>query len=66
VHNSSDQSAGPASLVSLYLQFMSLAVLVQATAVVSKLMRLCDAISLRQSRRGVQTYSIPPEQRDNS
>src|SRR5215203_5588523 len=56
---STTERARPASLVSLYLLFMSLAVWARAMTVASKLTRCLDAISLLAITKAVQALTAP-------
>src|SRR5260221_12591833 len=53
------ERARPASLVSLYLLFMSFAVWARAITVASKLTRCLDAISLLAIAKAVQALTAP-------
>src|SRR4029453_8280171 len=57
------ERANPASLVSLYLLFMSFAVWARACTVASKLTRCLDAISLLAIAKAVQALTAPNAQR---
>src|SRR5262245_19378819 len=61
-HSTTD-CASPASLVSLYLPFMSFAVSANATIVSSRFTRCLDAISLVAIMKAVQAFTAPKAHR---